>query len=226
MMLVRATMMALGLAVAVAACAAEPERSDDDDDGGVTSASTSVGQGGATSGTGGQPATTGAGGGTTADTSLYPLAVGNTWTYDVVAVGAGSVCASGAHTTTILGTDTVDGREAFETTNWCSGVSGTDFIADGDGDEVLFNYSGDWLRLIAEPIQAGYSWPYFNTSYTWESAGSVTVPAGTFDDCWTARQDVTYTAYQTYCRGVGLVESYSQDLAGNGWNARLQSKSF
>ncbi len=66
-------------------------------------------------------------------------------------------------------------------------------------------------------------WDYFNTSYTWESAGSVTMPAGTFNDCWTARQNVSYTAYQTYCPGVGMVESYSEDLAGNGWTAQLAS---
>jgi len=54
----------------------------------------------------------------------------------------------------------------------------------------------------------------------------VTVPAGTFTDCWTAQQQVSYTAYLTYCRGAGLVRSYSQDLGGNGWDAQLASKSF
>jgi hypothetical protein len=30
----------------------------------------------------------------------------------------------------------------------------------------------------------------------------------------------------TYCRGVGLVRSYSEDLTGAGWDAQLSAKSF
>jgi hypothetical protein len=105
-------------------------------------------------------------------------------------------------------------------------VAGTDYLAKGPGEEIHFYYQGSWLRVIAEPIQVGSSWDYFNTSYTWQDAGSVTVAAGTFSDCWTAAQNVRYVAYQTYCRGVGMVRSYSQDLAGNGWDAELVSTSF
>jgi len=61
---------------------------------------------------------------------------------------------------------------------------------------------------------------------TWHRETSVTVPAGTFTDCWTANQQVSYAAYLTYCRGAGLVRSYSKDLAGDGWDAQLSSKSF
>jgi hypothetical protein len=38
-------------------------------------------------------------------------------------------------------------------------------------------------------------------------------------------QDVSYTAYLTYCRGVGLVESYSEDLNHAGWDAKLTAHS-
>src|SRR4029077_714132 len=92
--------------------------------------------------------------------------------------------------------------------------------------EVDFYYNGSWGTLIDPMLVEGHSWTYFNTSYAWHRETSVTVPAGTFTDCWTARQQVTYTAYLTYCRGAGLVRSYSQDLAGNGWDAQLASKSF
>jgi hypothetical protein len=47
-----------------------------------------------------------------------------------------------------------------------------------------------------------------------------------YTDCWTAKQNVSYTAYMTYCRGAGMVRSYSQDLTGSGWDAKLVSKSF
>jgi hypothetical protein len=39
-------------------------------------------------------------------------------------------------------------------------------------------------------------------------------------------QNVSYTAYNTYCRGVGLVRSYSEDLNGAGWDAVLAAKNF
>jgi hypothetical protein len=41
-----------------------------------------------------------------------------------------------------------------------------------------------------------------------KQVGKVTVPAGTFDDCWTCerRDDSRVGASSTFCRGVGLVK--------------------
>jgi hypothetical protein len=80
--------------------------------------------------------------------------------------------------------------------------------------------------FIDPTLVDGHTWSYFNSSYTWKRETSVTVPAGTYTDCWTANQNVSYTAYNTFCRGVGMVHSYSSDLSGNGWDAKLTSKSF
>jgi hypothetical protein len=148
--------------------------------------------------------------------ALYPLSLGETWTYAVTAVGAGAVCSPGTYTQQIVSANAVDGRAAFQMTNFCSAVGGMYDYAAGTGDEVDFNYSGQWLVLVDPNLTEGHSWPYYNTSYHWER----TTVAG-YDDCWKAVQDVPYTAYLTYCRGVGLVESYSQDLGGNGWDAKL-----
>ncbi|MDB4968392.1 MAG: hypothetical protein JWN44_4081 [Myxococcales bacterium] len=165
----------------------------------------------------------GGGGGTS---KLFPLALDNRWTYSVTAVGAGAVCATGMHDQKVVSANLAGGRPAFQLTNWCTGAAGTYDYSEPGGDAVDFYYNATWAPIIDLPLQEAHSWTYFNTSYTWHRESSITVPAGTFSDCWTANQNVSYTAYLTYCRGAGLVRSYSQDLAGNGWNAELASKSF
>ena len=159
-------------------------------------------------------------------TALYPLALGDSWTYSVAAVGSGSICAAGTHEQHVVSANAVGARAAFQMTNFCSGVASTyDYAPKMPGitDEIDFYYSGMWLTLVDPALTEGHMWPYFNTSYHWHRESSFTVPAGTYDDCWTAVQDVSYTASLTYCRGVGLVHSYSSDLAGSGWDAKLAS---
>ena len=163
------------------------------------------------------------GSGSTGAGDLYPLAVGNTWTFDVTAVGAGSVCSPGTYMQSVVSANPVGGRDAFQLTDFCSAISGTYDYSMPGGDEVDFYYNDSWLVLIDGTLVDGTMWTYANTSYTWKRETSVTVPAGTYDDCWTAQQDVSYTAYLTYCRGVGLVRSYSSDLTGAGWDAQLAS---
>jgi hypothetical protein len=159
--------------------------------------------------------------------ALYPIALGNRWTYTVAAVGAGSVCAAGSYDQAIVSANPgSDGRPAFQMTSFCSGVAGTQDVSTPGGDEVDAFYNGAWAPFVALPLMEGYSWQYFNATYKWHREGTITVPAGTFDDCWTANQQVSYTAYLTYCRGAGLVHSYSSDLSGSGWDAKLASKSF
>ena len=132
----------------------------------------------------------------------------------------------GTHEQHVVSANAVGARAAFQMTNFCSGVASTyDYAPKMPGitDEIDFYYSGMWLTLVDPALTEGHMWPYFNTSYHWHRESSVTVPAGTYDDCWTAVQDVSYTASLTYCRGVGLVHSYSSDLAGSGWDAKLAS---
>jgi len=170
---------------------------------------------------GGSGSDTGSGSGT--EGALYPLALGDRWTFTVAAVGAGSTCAPGTTSQTVVSADAVGGRPAFQMTSFCSGITGTyDYSAPG-GDEIDFYYENAWAPLVDPTLVDGHSWTYFNTSYTWKRETSITVPAGTYDDCWTAVQDVSYTAYMTYCRGVGLVRSYSSDLTSSGWDAQLAS---
>jgi len=212
----------LVLAIAMAGCGGAT--GGDDMGGGGAGGGGGGGTGG--SGGGGGGGTGGSGGGGGGAAALYPLALGYRWTYAVTAVGGGAVCAAGSYDQHVLSANAVGGRPAFQLDNFCSGVSGTYDYSQPGGDEVDFYYSQTWAPIIDLPLQEGHSWTYFNTSYTWHRETSVTVPAGTFTDCWTANQNVTYTAFLTYCRGAGLVRSYSQDLGGNGWDAQLSSKSF
>jgi hypothetical protein len=163
----------------------------------------------------------GAGSGTHGSSALYPLSNGASWTYTVTAVGGGAVCTPGTYTQQIVSANPVGGRAAFQMTSFCSAIGSTTYdYAAGSGDEVDFYYSGGWLVLVDPNLTEGHMWPYANTSYHWERT---TFPG--YDDCWKAVQDVSYTAYLTYCRGVGLVESYSEDLNHAGWDAKLTSHS-
>jgi hypothetical protein len=158
------------------------------------------------------------------DTRIDPLEVGRTWTYDVKTMGGFPVCTAGTHDSTVTGTTQVDGRTALTVTSFCGAIGTSNMTVDGDA--VDYDYNGTWLHVTGLPIQDGTTWSYFNTSYTWEKVPSIAVPAGTFSDCWKAHQNVQYTAYQIYCRGIGVVQSYSQDLGGNGWDAQLSAKNF
>ena len=158
----------------------------------------------------------GSGSGTHGSDKLYPLSLGAHWTFTVTAVGAGAVCSPGTYMQSIVSANAVGGRAAFQMTSFCSGITGTYDYTAGSGDEVDFYYNGGWATLVDGNLTEGHDWPYFNTSYHWQR----TTVTG-HSDCWKAVQDVSYTAYLTYCRGVGLVESYSMDLAGNGWDAKL-----
>jgi len=166
----------------------------------------------------GMPMGSGSGSGSNPQGSdkLYPLSVGEQWTFTVTAVGAGAVCAPGTYMQSIVSANPVGGRAAFQMKSFCSALTGTLDYAEGSGDEVDTNYNGAWAPIIDGNLTEGHQWSYFNTSYHWERT---TFPG--HDDCWKAVQNVSYTAYLTYCRGVGLVESYSMDLNGAGWDAKL-----
>jgi hypothetical protein len=175
-------------------------------------------------GGGGSNSGSNSGSGSADHADLYPLAVGNTWTYNVTIVGAGSTCSPGTFSQSVLSANPAGGRAAYQVSDFCTALAGEtyDYSTPG-GDEVDFYYGSDWLELIDPTLVDGTSWTYANTSYTWKRETSVTVPAGSYDDCWTANQNVSYTAYSTYCRGAGLVHNYSADLTGAGWDAQLAS---
>ncbi|NUO49790.1 MAG: hypothetical protein HOV80_13120 [Polyangiaceae bacterium] len=193
--------------------------SGDDDDGSDTTSSKASGAGGDATGSGGS---TGSG---MVDDRLFPAEVGRIWTYDVQSTYPS--CPSGQRTSEILETVTVDGKSAYRTT----GICGFETAITVTGDVVESKYeSYPWFRMLDEPVQDGHSWTTTNGAANfdmhYESAGSVTTPAGTFDDCWRVVQDVSYQQDWTYCRGVGPVSSTLVDLSGGTIIYELTAKNF
>jgi hypothetical protein len=177
---------------------------------------------GAGTGGGGGTGTGGSGGG--ADDRIDPILLGHAWTYDVQELGSFPLCPAGTHTGEVLGESTVDGKDAFEVSSLCANAGSSYYAV--DGDVVQVDYQGTWLLALDAPVEEGHTWSNGSSTFTWHSKSSVTVPAGTFSDCWSATQNVAYEAYTIFCRGVGPVRWYSKDLDGNGFDAQLTAKSF
>src|SRR5262249_55445704 len=91
------------------------------------------------------------------------------------------------------------------------------------GDHVETSPNGTtWSVLTDPPVVAGHSWSNGAAGLTcqWSSAGDVTVPAGTFHDCWTATCTSAFeTDHTTYCRGTGFV---SGDTGGGNSKSSTQ----
>jgi hypothetical protein len=152
---------------------------------------------------------------------LFPLAVGKSWILETTSMGNGGLCGAGSQTMQVLNNDpNLDGRDAYELNSWCVGVSATSWYSPGQGDELFFHFNNAWELSLHGTVQEGQSWMFQGLDYQWHSEGSVTVPAGTFQDCWTA-QSTTSSQQPTYCRGVGLVRVVSDDGNGNGYTTVL-----
>ena len=102
----------------------------------------------------------------------------------------------------------LDGKDAFQTTSLCAGAEASYYAV--DGDVVQVDYQGTWILALDAPVEEGHTWSNGSSTFTWHKEPHVTVPAGTFDNCWRATQNVSYEAYTIFCRGVGPVHWYSR----------------
>lgn len=136
--------------------------------------------------------------------NLKPLAVGNTWTYDVVDSAAVPACELGVHETRIDATMEILGRTAYVERFFCSPAGGPTFLSVSDGQ--IDQVAGDeWRPQLAAPVEDGAAWQFApNVTLRYRRAGTITVPAGTFDDCWERIRDGAAQVV-TYCKDVGLV---------------------
>jgi hypothetical protein len=164
-------------------------------------------------------------GGTVASV-IDPLAIGETWTYDVTVAGSFPGCEDGTFDSSINQNQTLGGRAAYLVSSFCPSLGSYWYSADGDRVSV---YSGtDWVVGLDSPVQEGHSWVSDEgRTFAWYSAGSLTLPAGTFSDCWEARE--TGSASEEYsiylCRGVGPVHWHYR-YGSDGYDAVLHSKNF
>ena len=165
----------------------------------------------------------------TADTRLFPLAVGYTWTFDVQNHGTQpSPCAEGHHDQRVVMQQTLGGRDAFAVSSYCSATTGSLYYSlDAQELDLFWESDGQWHLDLDLTLQAGRSWSNGTGTEVWASEGTVTVPAGTFHDCWRATKQAAYDAYTVYCPGAGEVHTHLANSAtGNAWDFILVAKSF
>lgn len=158
------------------------------------------------------------------DRRIDPIEVGREWTFDVKVLGYYPLCKNGTYKAVGEKAEPVDGKQAVYVSSFCPSAPGFHYSV--DGDNVWSHYLGDWISSLQAPVQAGHTWTDGYLDYEWESQGTVTVPAGTFDECWSATTVASYTSYILLCRGVGPVRWHYEDGWGNGYDATLVKKNF
>lgn len=149
---------------------------------------------------------------------IDPIDLGWSWTYDVTITGTYPLCKAGSHVGQVLGQKVVAGKSAFQVQSFCPGAGTSSYAVTGDRVEIY--YANTWVLSLDAPVAQGHMWTDGVNSYAWEKVGQVTVPDGTYDDCWNARPSVG-TSYTTFCRGVGPVRWHFVDGSGNGYDATL-----
>jgi hypothetical protein len=152
------------------------------------------------------------------DNRIDPIALGRSWTYDVTIIGTYPICKSGSHVGQVLGQKVVAGKPSFQVQTFCPGAGTSSYAVNGDRVEVY--YANTWILSLDAPVAEGHTWTDGVNTYVWEKVGQVTVPDGTFDDCWKAKPQVG-SSYTTFCRGIGPVRWHFVDGNGNGYDATL-----
>jgi hypothetical protein len=174
---------------------------------------------------GGFPADGGDAGGSTT-LAIDPIAMGNSWTYEVSVTGTYPDCSSGSGTGAVTQHSTLDAKDAYLITSFCPGIASVWYSADGD---TVYAYNGQtWLLALDSPVQDGHTWSNSIETFVWRDVGSIMVGAGTFANCFEADvQDEAQYYAVTFCRGVGPVKWHYRDTTGsNGYDASLTAKTI
>ncbi|HEX7666803.1 MAG TPA: hypothetical protein VF407_19880 [Polyangiaceae bacterium] len=208
-------------AVACGGVSATTDAPSPDDDGGAAIGTDDAGSDPGTDGGKATPSD----GGTSSALAIDPIAMGNAWTYDVTVAGSYSACTNGSSTSNVTQAATVGGKDGFLVSSFCASLGS--FWYSVDGDRVYVYDGSKWTVALDAPVQDGHTWTGAGDTLVWKSAGSVTVPAGTFGDCFTAEDQAAPSYYAvTFCRGVGPVKWHYRDASSNGYDAVLTAKSF
>jgi hypothetical protein len=162
--------------------------------------------------------------GSVKDTRIDPIEVGHAWTYNVTVLGFYPACSNGVFVSNTLSSSTVAGKTALSVQSLCQNAGVFKYSV--DGDRVYAYLNGSWKTSLDSPVAEGHTWSDGFLDYKWQSKGSVTTPAGTFTDCWSATTVASYTSYILLCRGVGPVKWHYEDGLGNGYEAILTAKNF
>ena len=158
---------------------------------------------------------------------LFPLAVGNVWNYmtTILPNSTGtSPCLAGMHATTITGRAMFDGQNAFTATHVCAPTTTRYYVENASGLEV--NVGMAWSVVLPRPIADGSVFTAASSQEVLGRIADVTVPAGTFSDCWQTAYLTATGPITTYCAGVGLVSLEYDAPNGGGYKLELVSYSL
>ncbi|MEO8874441.1 MAG: hypothetical protein ABI461_02545 [Polyangiaceae bacterium] len=156
---------------------------------------------------------------------IDPIALNNSWTYDIVVAGTYPTCSTGSGSATVTKHETIAGKDAFFVTSFCSGIKGFDYSAEGDR---VYEYDGtNWITALDTPVAADHTWTSATETFVWKKAPDFANAGLNFSDCWEV-DDQAYPDYYavTFCRGVGPVQWHVRDASSNGYDAKLTHKSF
>lgn len=163
--------------------------------------------------------------GSSNNNALLPLAVGRTWTYQVTGLGSFPTCTTGTHSQTVTGQKIMGKVQGLQMAWVCENTQPNLYNVNGDVVRT-YAHGSVWLSVLDQPVNEGHTWTSGARNFVWHQAGSVSVPAGNFGDCWMRQNTVVNVSYATFCRGVGMVLTHQEDANGNGWDGQLISKSF
>jgi hypothetical protein len=158
------------------------------------------------------------------DNRIDPIEVGRAWTYNVTVLGFFPACTNGIFVANTLQSSSVEGKTALHVQSFCPNAGVVKYAV--EGDRVYSHLAGNWVTSLDSPVAQGHTWSDGFLDYKWEKKGSMTTPAGTFTDCWSATTVASYTSYILLCRGVGPVKWHFEDGFGNGYEAVLTAKNF
>lgn len=131
---------------------------------------------------------------------------GRVWTYAVTQQGTGTACPASTITRTASRVYEEQGARFIEFTGDC----GEGYLNRFRGQDVEQQFGSDWHLSFDAPVREGARFmsipPYV---FEWRFAGSVTVAAGTFTNCWTRHGLDGPGQDNTYCPGIGKVRSES-----------------
>jgi hypothetical protein len=155
---------------------------------------------------------------------LFPLAVGNIWNYNTTVL-PGTIgtppCAAGMHATTITGRAMFANQNAFTATHVCAPTATRYYVENAQGLEV--NVGTTWSLVLPRPISDGAMFQAASSQQVIARVANITVPAGTFSNCWQTAYVSATGPVTTYCAGVGLVSLEYQAPSGGGYKIELVS---
>ncbi|TPV92462.1 MAG: hypothetical protein B7733_25630 [Myxococcales bacterium FL481] len=219
---------------------AETSDADDEDAGQAETGDDATGPSDTGSDAGDSADTSGSGTGSTESTStsenpelasLYPLRVGAWWRYRITAdEGADQFCSPGEWTSTVEDeAPHEDGGSTFLKSGVCS-TERWHYYATADQVRYRSAMSDTtpWSVFLDLPPEAGHVWepiPGGPATFEWQPVESVTVPAGTFDNCWlrATHNGALAAADWVFCPEVGLVHVFGDVGSVGTFQAELLS---